>query len=365
MENFMSNLHEIAKNFRLKGNVLSIEPYGEGHINQTTLVTTDEKRYIMQRVNNVVFKNPIEVIDNIELVTEFMQKKIAERNGDSERETLTLVPTFDGKKYYIDEEGQLYRVYIFVENTVCYQQIENAEVFYEAAKSFGQFQKELSEFDASQLKETIVNFHNTVDRYNKFIAAVEADKVGRLASVIEEVEFVKARKADTEKIVNAIASGDMPLRVTHNDTKLNNILIDAESGKGVCVIDLDTVMPGSMLYDFGDSIRFGANSAAEDEKDLSKVYCKLDLFEAYVKGYLEVLGDSITKAELDNLAFSGKLLTFECGMRFLTDYLDGDNYFKIHYPEHNLVRARNQFKLVADMEAKMDEMQAIVAKYAK
>ena len=356
------NVLEICKQFSIEGDIISVEPYGEGHINSTFLVETNVKKYILQKVNGAVFKNPVHVIENIDLVTAFLSKKIAAEGGDPERETLTLIPAKNGEKHIIDD-GELYRVYIFIDKTKCYQLIENSDVLYKAAKAFAKFMKNVEAFDASKLHETIANFHNTADRYNNFIKAVEADKVGRLASVLPEVEFVKARKADTELVVNKLQSGDIPLRVTHNDTKVNNILMDAESGEGLCVIDLDTVMPGSLLYDFGDSLRFGASSAAEDETDLDKVYFRLEMFEAFAKGFLEEMSECITKSEVELLAFSVKLLTLECGMRFLTDYLDGDNYFKIHYPNHNLDRARNQFKLVSDMEMKMEQANDIVRKY--
>ena len=354
---------EICEKFVLDGDVVSVSPYGEGHINSTFLVETTDKKYILQKVNGVVFKNPVEVIENIDLVTAFLREKIIAEGGNPERETLTLVPTPNGEKYIISDDGELYRVYIFIDNTKCYQLIENSDILYKAAKAFAKFMKNVADFDASQLHETIANFHNTADRYNNFIKAVEADKVGRLASVAAEVEFVKARKADTELVVSKLQSGELPLRVTHNDTKVNNILMDAKSGEGLCVIDLDTVMPGSLLYDFGDSLRFGASSAAEDETDLDKVYFRLEMFEAFAKGFLEEMSECITKSEVELLAFSVKLLTLECGMRFLTDYLDGDTYFKIHYPDHNLDRARNQFKLVSDMEMKMEQANDIVRKY--
>ena len=357
------NILDICKEFAIKGDIISLAPYGEGHINSTFLVETNVKKYILQKVNGTVFKNPVHVIENIDLVTAFLSKKIAAEGGDPERETLTLIPAKSGEKYVMSDDGELYRMYYFIGDTKCYQLIENSDVLYKAAKAFAKFMKNVADFDASKLHETIANFHNTADRYNNFIKAVEADKVGRLASVLPEVEFVKARKADTELVVNKLQSGEIPLRVTHNDTKVNNILMDAESGEGLCVIDLDTVMPGSLLYDFGDSLRFGASSAAEDETDLDKVYFRLEMFEAFTRGFLEEMSECITKAEVELLAFSVKLLTLECGMRFLTDYLDGDNYFKIHHPLHNLDRARNQFKLVADMEAKMDQANDIVRKY--
>ncbi len=356
-------ISKICDQFALEGDVVSFAPYGEGHINTTFLVETTEKKYILQKVNGNVFKNPVDVIENIDQVTSFLRKKIIAEGGNPEKETLTLISTKNGGKYIISDDDELYRMYIFIDNTKCYQLIENSDVLYKAAKAFAKFMKNVADFDASQLHETIANFHNTADRYNNFMKAVEADKVGRLASVADEVEFVKARKADTELVVSKLQSGELPLRVTHNDTKVNNILMDAESGEGLCVIDLDTVMPGSLLYDFGDSLRFGASSAAEDETELDKVYFRLEMFEAFAKGFLEETSECITKSEVELLAFSVKLLTLECGMRFLTDYLDGDNYFKIHYENHNLDRARNQFKLVSDMEAKMEQANDIVRKY--
>lgn len=359
------NFKKICEQFKIDGGFVSAEKYGEGHINDTFLVKTDETKYILQRVNNTVFKKPEEVMENISKVTNFMAKQIIARGGDTTRETLTLVKTLDEKDYYISEDGRLFRMYIFIDNATCYQIIENGEVFYQAARAFGQFQKTLKDFPADELHETIVNFHNTVDRYRILKEAVAEDKMGRLESVKEEVEFALAREKDAGVIVDAINEGKIPLRVTHNDTKLNNVMIDDATGLGVCVIDLDTVMPGSMLYDFGDSIRFGASTAAEDELDLNKVNMDIDLFSEYVRGYLEELGDSITKEEIELLPMSAKLMTLECGIRFLTDYLDGDNYFKIHREHHNLDRARTQLKLVWDIEQKMDDMYKIVKKYYK
>lgn len=359
------NFKEICGNFNIEGEFVSAEPYGEGHINNTFLAKTDKTQYILQRVNNTVFKKPEEVMENISRVTEYMRKEIEAKGGDVKRETLTLIKTLDGKDYYIDSENRLFRMYVFIDNATSYQIIENGKVFYEAARAFGNFQKMLKGFPADKLNETIVNFHNTKDRYRIFNEAIKNDKMGRKASVMPEIEFALAREKDSAIIVDALANNEIPLRVTHNDTKLNNVMIDDATGKGVCVIDLDTVMPGSMLYDFGDSIRFGASTAAEDETDLSKVNMDISLFEEYVKGYLEVLGDSITKREAELLPMSAKLMTLECGIRFLSDYLDGDTYFKIHREHHNLDRARTQLKLVYDMEQKMEEMQKIVAKYYK
>lgn len=356
------NLKEICEQYKIDGNFVSAERYGEGHINDTFLVITTETKYILQRVNNIVFKKPEEVMENISKVTNYMSDLIASAGGDAKRETLTIVKTLDNSDYYISEDGQLFRMYIFIDNATSHQIIENAEVFYKAARAFGKFQKMLKDFPADELHETIVNFHNTVDRYRIFKEAISADKVGRLDSVKAEVEFALAREKDASVIVDALNTKKIPLRVTHNDTKLNNVMIDDVTGEGVCVIDLDTVMPGSMLYDFGDSIRFGASTAAEDELDLNKVNMDINLFAEYSRGYLEELGDSITEEELKLLPMSAKIMTLECGVRFLTDYLDGDNYFRIHRESHNLDRARTQFKLVWDMEQKMDEMNEIIKK---
>lgn len=356
------NIPEICSQFQVKGHFIDAIPYGEGHINNTFLVNTTGNRYILQRVNNEVFKQPEDVMNNIALVTEFLHKKIIAACGDPYRETLTLIPTKDNEYYLVTEEGDYFRMYLFIGNAISYQKVETPELFYCIAKSFGRFQKMLADFPAEQLKDTIPNFHNTVIRYGNFKNAVQADKVGRAAEVVKEIEFAMGREKDASIIMDALSEGTVPLRVTHNDTKLNNILVDETSGEGICVIDLDTVMPGSMLFDFGDSIRFGASTAAEDEKDLDKVWMDLDLFEQYAKGYIEELHETMTEKELELLPMSAKLMTLECGIRFLGDYLDGDNYFRIHYPEQNLDRARTQLKLVADMEDKMDAMKNIVKK---
>lgn len=359
------NLKNIAEAFKIDGEFVSAAPYGEGHINSTFLLETTSDKYILQKINNNVFPHPEEVMDNVVMVTEFLKDKIEKAGGDAKRETLTVIPTKDGESYLKTENGDFYRVYVFIDNAISYQVVENPADFYNAACAFGKFQNMLADFDASKLHETIKNFHNTKTRYDDFEKAVADNKSGKADSVREEIEFAMARKCDASVIVDGITEGRIPLRVTHNDTKLNNVMVDEKTGKGICVIDLDTVMSGSLLYDFGDSIRFGTNPAAEDEKDLSKVCCDLNLFEQYVKGFLSQLGDSITKEEIELLPMSAKIMTLECGIRFLGDHLNGDVYFKIHRENHNLDRARTQFKMVADMEEKMDEMKAIVAKYAK
>ncbi len=354
------NIPEVCAQFDVKGKFIDAIPYGEGHINNTFLVNTTGNRYILQRVNSDVFKNPGEVMNNIAAVTEFLHKKIIASCGDPYRETLTLIPTKSGHHFLVTENGDLFRMYLFIGNAISYQKVETPALFYRIAKAFGKFQKMLDGFPAEQLHETIPNFHNTVSRYEAFKKAVSEDKEKRGTSVAKEIEFALARENDAGIIMDAINDGSVPLRVTHNDTKLNNILVDESTGEGICVIDLDTVMPGSMLFDFGDSIRFGASTAAEDEKDLDKVWMDLELFEQYAKGYIEELHTSMTEKELELLPISAKLMTLECGIRFLGDYLDGDHYFRIHYPEQNLDRARTQFKLVADMESKMETMQNIV-----
>lgn len=337
-------------------------PYGEGHINDTFLAEVSSGKYILQRINHNIFKNPEELMDNVVLVTQYLQDFIKNRGGDPSRETLKVVKTTDGKNLYKSDDGNYFRVYHFVEDTITYQAVETLDQFYQSGKGFGRFQNDLSAFPADKLNETIEQFHDTANRFKNLVKAIDENKAGRKDSVQAEIDFALAREKDVSIVVDGIKNGEIPLRVTHNDTKLNNVLFDAESDKALCVIDLDTVMPGSLLYDFGDSIRFGASTGAEDEKDLSKIECSMELFEAFTKGFLEELKSSITPKEVELLAFGAKIMTYECGIRFLTDYLEGDTYFKIHRPEHNLDRCRTQFKLVADMEAKMEQMNAIVKK---
>lgn len=341
---------------------IDVAPYGNGHINDTYLVGVPGK-FIVQRINKVVFPHPEYVMDNIMGVTEFLRKKIVNAGGNPDRETLTFIKTKDGKPYYIDENGDYYRVYKYVDNAVSYTVVEKPEQLYNAAKAFGKFQNMLADYPAHTLHETIVNFHNTKDRYRQFKEAVANDAAGRGKDVQDEIKFVLDREGDAGIVVDAIADGKIPLRVTHNDTKLNNVLLDPVTEEGVCVIDLDTVMPGSLLYDYGDALRFGGSSGAEDEKDLSKIWFDVEKFEAFTRGFIEEL-PSITDEELALLPFSIKLMTLECGLRFLADYLNGDVYFKTHYADHNLVRCRTQFKLVAEIEEKMDELNAIVKKIA-
>ena len=335
-----------------------IEPYGNGHINDTYCLT--EPRYILQRINTDIFKHPHELMENIENVTSFLREKIKKNGGDPQRETLTVIKTVDEKNYYQYDENNVFRMYLFVENTKSIENSKTPEDLYEAGVGFGRFQRMLSDYPADTLHESIKDFHHTPKRVEALKLAIREDKAGRAASVEAEISFALEQAVWADQVVKGIEDGSIPLRVTHNDTKINNILFDQEPGKAVCVIDLDTVMPGSMLYDFGDALRMGGSTGAEDETDLSKVWFDETAFEAFAKGYLSELKDDLTETELELLPFSVKLMTYECGIRFLTDYLNGDTYFKIHREHHNLERARNQFKLVADIAGKEERLSAMI-----
>ncbi len=360
-----TNLIEIIKAFPEYGKYIGYKPVTDGHINDTYIVDFEAEdgtvlHYLLQRINVNVFKRPVELMENVCGVTSFLREKIKKTGGDPTRETLTVYPAKDGKKYYMAEDGGCWRLYNYVDNTYSINELTSPDDFKSAALSFGNFQNQLADYPIETLYETIPNFHNTPSRFNDFLEALNKNASGRKDAAKPEIDFVLEREKDCSVITDLLACGDLPLRVTHNDTKLNNVLFDKTTNKGICVVDLDTVMPGSSLYDFGDSIRFGANTAAEDETDLSKVSLSLEYFKAYVEGYLETAGPSLTENEIKYLPFAAKLLTFECGIRFLGDFINGDVYFKIDYPEHNLVRARTQFKLVEDIEAKYNEMVAIV-----
>ena len=355
------SLKEICAVFDIE---TDIEPYGNGHINDTFLCET-APRFILQRINTSIFKNPYQVMENIVNVTEYLRKKIEAYGGDVTRETMTVVKTRDGENLYQADENNFFRMYTFVEDTVTYETVENPVQLYHAGKAFGKFQKMLDSFPADKLYETIPDFHNTGKRYSNLVNAIEKDPMDRVKELSEEIGFCRERRDETYVLTGKTVIGDLPLRVTHNDTKLNNILFDMTTNEPICIVDLDTVMPGLSLYDFGDAIRFGANTAAEDEKDVSKVSLDLNLYEQYVRGFLTSAGNSLVSEEVKLLPFSAKMMTLECGMRFLTDYIDGDVYFKIHYPDHNLVRCHTQFALVKDIEAKFEEMMQITAKAYK
>lgn len=361
-------MNEIINKFDIKGEIIDYHKYGEGHINDTYLVTTNnnskEELYILQKINNNIFPNVDGLMKNIELVTSYLKEIINNNNGDPHRETMNLIKTKDGNNYYYDQKtNKYYRVFEFVKDTVTLQIVTNKKDFKESAIAFGKFQKLLANFDATKLVEVIKDFHNTEVRFNHFLETLKLDKYNRAKDCQKEIDFILNRKDDCSLIVNLIKEGKIPLKVTHNDTKLNNVLLDKNTMKGICVIDLDTVMPGSSLYDFGDSIRFGCNSASEDEIDLSKVNFSIEYFEAYVDGFLSEVKDSLNEYEKKYLAYAAKLMTLECGIRFLDDYLDGDNYFKIHRENHNLDRCRTQLKLVSEMEKNLDVMNNIIRRY--
>ena len=334
------------------------ERFGAGHINDTFAVWSADRsrRWIVQRINTDTFTDPAGLMENITGVTAYLRRQIEARGGDAGRETLNVIPTRDGRSYYTDPDGGAWRAYVFVERTVCLQKVENERDFYTVAETFGHFQKQLAGYPAATLHETIARFHDTPNRYANFEKALAADVMGRAKEIGPEIAFIRAREADCRVLVDQLAAGVLPLRVTHNDTKLNNVLIDQATGKGICVIDLDTVMPGLSAYDFGDSIRFGANDCAEDEPDQSKVHFSLHLYEVFARGYLTAAGAAMDEAERRSLPWGARLMTLECGIRFLTDYLEGDHYFKISRPAQNLDRARTQFTLVAGMERDFDEM---------
>ena len=349
-----SLFHSLLKNFPLDGTPTECERYGCGHINETYLVVTDcGHRYILQKINHNIFKNVAGLMENIAAVTGFLRAQ-----NDDPRQVLTLVNTCDGNAY-LAENGGYWRLYEFVEDSVCLQLPKTPEDFYQSALAFGGFMQQLRDFPAATLHETIPNFHNTIDRYRIFHEVLEKDPMGRAESVKTEIDFLLAREEEAGTLVRLLNAGKLPLRVTHNDTKLNNVMLDAEKGTPLCVIDLDTVMPGLSAYDFGDSIRFGAATALEDETDLSKMTMSLDMFRIYTRGFLSAF-PGLTDLEKEMLPMGAKLMTLEVGLRFLTDYIDGDHYFAVHRPGHNLDRSRTQLKLVADMEQKWTAMHQIV-----
>lgn len=362
-------LHEVLGAYQFPNTLLGAVRYGQGHINDTYCVLCqpqdgDAVRFILQGLSTTAFPHPEELMENFIGITSYLRDKIQAAGGDPKRETLSLVKTKEGKDYYTDSTGRVWRLTPYIEGTVCLQRA-TPELFEASARAFGRFQKQLQDYPAHTLHETITNFHNTEDRFAKFQAALAADTMNRAKDVQKEIEFVLERRADCSVLLQAYREGKLPLRVTHNDTKLNNILIDNMTGEGICVIDLDTTMPGFSVYDFGDSIRFGANRCDESEKDLTKVTFDLELYEAYTRGFLEGTDGCLTETELECLPWGARLMTFECGMRFLTDYLEGDHYFRVSQPNQNLDRCRTQFKLVKDMEEQFEEMHRIVAKYAR
>ena len=347
-------LKEAAAAFATDGEAVSCQRYGSGHINDTFRLICEKHPYILQRMNTDIFQDPVSLMRNIEGVTTFLRQEVIKNNGDPDRETLNLRTTREGAPYYVDSRG-----------ATCYNLVEKPEDFYQSGKAFGHFQRLLAHYPARELAETIPGFHDTPGRFRAFRKAVEEDICGRASEVQNEIQFVMDREQDMGLAMDMLAKGELPLRVTHNDTKLNNIMIDDKTGQAICIIDLDTVMPGLSIFDFGDSIRFGANTAEEDETDLTKVSLSVPLFEIYTRGFLEGCAGSLTEAEVKMLPQGARLMTLECGIRFLTDYLSGDTYFKISREKHNLDRCRTQLGLVEDMEKKWGEMERIVEAVCK
>ena len=354
-------MKHIYSQFQIDGLAISCERYGSGHINETYLLVTNRPHlYILQKLNQHVFKNIPALMQNVISVTQYLHAQ-----DPDPRRALSLVPTLKDELYLTSENGEFWRMYEFVTDSLCLDKVENANDLRQSGRAFGMFQNQLAGFPAETLSECIPNFHNTIDRYRLFHEAIEKNAANRLESVKDEVERYLSHEEEAGTMVKMCESGKLPLRVTHNDTKLNNVMLDASTRSPLCVIDLDTVMPGLAGNDFGDSIRFGASTATEDEKDLSKVEMSLDLFRAYSEGFLSACGKSLTAAEIETLPMGAKLMTLECGVRFLTDYLNGDVYFHTRYPEQNLDRCRTQIKLVEDMELKWDKMHAIISDIMK
>ncbi len=360
----MEQVDKICRLFQLKGTPVSIEAFGEGHINDTFRIVTDSNTvYVLQRMNHGVFADIDGLMKNVMGVTEHIHKKVSEMGGDPDRQSLTIVLTADGKPY-VQEGNNYWRVYLYIKDSITLQTAQTTKEFRSAGLAFGTFQKLLADYPADELTETIPNFHNTPNRYENFRKAVQADTVGLAHTAQPEIDFVKRHADLCHALTDQLAEGRLPLRVTHNDTKINNCMLDSKTGEPLVVIDLDTVMPGLAAYDFGDSIRFGATHAAEDEKDLSKVDFDLDLYTGFAEGFLQGCGADLSTDEILSLATGAVVMTLECGMRFLTDYLEGSHYFKTAYPEHNLIRCRTQFRLVELMLDNMDQMQQIVTNIA-
>ena len=358
------NVLEIGSQFRIAGELVGFETFGSGHINDTFVIHYKENgkvvSYTLQRINHDVFTNPPATMENIRRITGHLQKKIAEM-GCRHRKALRLVTTRQDENYYLDRHGHYWRVYYFIPEARTFEIIDFTEQAYEAARAFAEFACLLADLPGGRLHETIPDFHNTPKRYEAFAQAITADQCGRAAAVRREIEFALERREEAGNLLKLHEAGDIPERITHNDTKINNVLFDDRVNRGICVIDLDTVMPGLTLYDFGDMVRTCTSPAAEDETDLDKVEMRLEMFAALARGYLETASGLLTPAEKAMLPFAGKLICLEQGVRFLTDYLQGDTYYKIKRPEHNLDRARNQLKLVASIERQMPEMEKLTA----
>lgn len=359
-----NDIKHVLKKFRFEGKFADAQELLSGNINNTFRLSYLQanggmKDYILQQINTYVFKKPEEVMSNVHRVTEHLEKALREAGEDTERHVLRLISTKDDTWMYRDDENRCWRAYVFIDGAVAYDRPEKPEHFMECGRAFGNFQKMLFDSRAEELYDTIPNFHNTRKRFYDFVAAVAEDKGGRVRFLEKEIDFFFDRRKMMSQVVDMIERGEIPLRVTHNDTKMNNVMLDAKTGKGLCVIDLDTVMAGSVLYDYGDAVRFGASTAAEDEPDTSKIALDMDLFRAFTRGFISEVKGYLTETELRMLPLGIKIMTCELAMRFFTDYIDGDLYFKVRSPEHNLIRAHAQMKLLEDIEQKYDELCAI------
>jgi hypothetical protein len=357
-----SRLLAISRQFHLYGQLLHAEPCKVGHINETYTATYDQGgtpvRYIHQRINHEVFKDPVGLMENLTRVTQHLRRKFIERElRDLTRRTITVVPALDGKSYFRSREGEYWRTFVFIERVRTFESVENADQAYEAGKAFGQFQSLLVDLPGGRLHDTIPNFHNTRKRFDTFVEAVKDDRANRAATARAEIEKVLDREKYCDVILKGLGSKKLPERITHNDTKFNNVMLDADSGKAMCVVDLDTVMPGCALYDFGDMVRTTTSPTLEDELDLARVRIRMPMFKALCRGYLETAGDFLTKNERALIAFAGKLLTYTIALRFLTDFLNGDTYFRVHRPYHNLDRCRTQMRLIESIEQQEEAMQ--------
>ena len=364
-------LKSVVDAFDFPGTLVRTAEIMTGHINRTYRLTFDEggaaRDYLLQRINTFAFKKPEEVMENVTLVTDHLRRATLARGIDPDNRVLRVIPTREGRPLLYDSEDGAWRAYNFITHAHSVNSVESPAQFEIVGRAFGDFQAMLSDFPIDKLHDTIPHFHDTIQRMDNFEASVAKDAAGRVKDAAAEIDFVRARRAPMGEIVRLIDRGALPLRVTHNDTKCNNVMVDDETGEALCVVDLDTVMAGSALYDYGDAIRFGASTAAEDERDLTKVRLDMALFRAFTEGFISRTARGLTRAELENLVLGALVMTFEVGLRFLTDYLDGDVYFRTEYPAHNLVRARSQFRLLSDMEARRPEMEAaareMIARY--
>jgi len=359
------NFTELVRHFRFEGEFLDAARFGTGHINDTyaarfRLASGDIRRYVIQRINHAIFKKPEELMHNMERVTGHMRRKVIAAGGDPTREVVTLIPTTDGRSHYLSPAGETWRALLLIENARSYQVAESLDIYYQAARGFGRFMRMLDDFPINELYETIPDFHHTPKRLQTFVQAVEDDRANRVQAVQPEIDFILHRADEAGVLIDLQQQGVMPLRATHNDTKFENVMIDDSSGQSICVVDLDTVMPGFAVFDFGDAVRSGASTGAEDEPDLTKVALDLAVFDRLAQGFLEETRAALTPVEIDHLVFGAKLITYEQAVRFLTDHLNGDIYYKIQRENQNLDRCRTQIKLVSDMEGEFERLMEIV-----